>query len=122
MIEVILKHYINIAKYVPLRGSSYLPLPEEVSNSKKGLINIKNEDDRCFLWCHVRDLNPLKHHSERITQSDKEFVKKLDYNGITFPVTINQITQIERQNNITINVFGYNGSVFPIRIIFSRGL
>ena len=114
VMEEILGHYINIAKYVPLRGNSYLHLPEELRNSKKRLINIKNEDDKCFLWCHVRHLNPLKNHPERITQSDKEFQSKLDYNGIAFPVTIKQITQIERQNNININVFGYNGSVFPI--------
>ena len=59
-IEDILHHYVNIAKYVPLRGNSYLPLPEELRNSKKGLINLNNEDDKCFLWCHVRHLNPQK--------------------------------------------------------------
>ena len=74
-----------------------------------------------FLWCHVRHLNPLKNHPERITQSDKEFAKKLDYNSITIPVTIKQITQIERQNNININVFGYETkSVYPIRISKER--
>ena len=49
-------------------------------------------------------------------------VKKLDYSGITFPVTINQIAQIERQNEININLFGYDSerkSAFPIRT--SRG-
>ena len=71
-IEEILGHYINIVKCVPLRGNSYLPLPEELRNSKKGLINLKNEDQKCFLWCHVRHLNPSKHHSERITQSDRD--------------------------------------------------
>ena len=49
VIEVILGHYVNIVKYVLLRGNSYLPLPEELRNSKKGLINLKNEDDKCFL-------------------------------------------------------------------------
>ena len=118
-IEMILRHYINIVKYLPLRGNSYLQLPVELRNSKKGLINIKNEDDKCFLWSHNRHLNPLKIHPERITQSDKELAKKLHYSGITFPVTINQIAQIERQNEININVFGYNSetkSVFPIRL------
>ena len=61
-IEVILQHYINIVKYLPLRGNSYLPLPGELRNPKKGLINLKNEDDKCFLWCHVRHLNPQKDH------------------------------------------------------------
>ena len=70
----------------------------------------------CFLWCHVRHLNPQKDHPYRIKLSDKEFAKKLDYSGITFPVTIKQISQIERQNKININVFGYHKAVYPIRI------
>ena len=72
--------------------------------------------NKCFLWCHVRQLNPFKNNPQRIKIVDKEFAKKLDYKGITFPVTIKQISQIEKQNNININVFGYNESVFPIRI------
>ena len=73
IIEEILHHYVNIVKYVPLRGNSYIPLPEKLCNSKKGLINLKNEDDKCFLWCHVRHLNPQKDHPYRIKLSDKEF-------------------------------------------------
>ena len=116
-IEVILRHYVNIVKHLPLRGNSYLQLPVELRHSKKGLINIKNEDDKCFLWCHNRHLNPLKKIPQRITELDKEFAKKLDYSGITFPVTINQIALIERQNEININLFGYDSerkSVYPI--------
>ena len=59
-IEVILQHYVNIVKCLPLRGNSYLPLPVELRHPKKGLINLKNEDDKCFLWSHIRHLNPLK--------------------------------------------------------------
>ena len=69
-----------------------------------------------FLWCHVRHSNPMKKDPQRIKLSDKELAKNLDYSGITFPVTIKQISQIEKQDNINANVFGYNGSVFPIRI------
>ena len=70
------------------------------------------------MWSHNRHLNPLK-NPQRITELDKEFVKKLDYSGITFPVTINQIAQIERQNEININLFGYDSerkSVYSIRV------
>ena len=116
-VEAIDSHYVNIVKYLPLRGSSYIPLPEELRNPKIGLINPKNEDQKCFLWCHVRHLNPRKKDPQRIKLSDREFVKRLDYNGITFPVTINQIPQIEKQNKININLFGYHKKrTFPIRI------
>ena len=115
MIERILNFYLNIVSYVPLKGRSYLPLPEELRNSHKGLINIKNNDNECFRWCHVRHLNPLRHHNERITQKDREIAKSLDYSGVTFPVTIRDIGKIENQNKININVFGYDEYVFPIR-------
>ena len=65
VIERILNFYLNIVSYVPLKGRSYLPLPEELRNSLKGLINIKNNDNKCFLWCHVRHLNPMKKDPNR---------------------------------------------------------
>ena len=103
IIVEIRSHFVNIIKYLPLRGNSYLPLPEELRHHNKGLINPKNKDNKCFLWCHNRHKNALKIHPERITQSDRELAKKLDYNGVTFPVTINQIDRIEKQNKININ-------------------
>ena len=53
-------HYINVTTYKPLNGSSYIELPMELQNPAKGLINIKNKDDECFRWCHIRHLNPQK--------------------------------------------------------------
>ena len=98
VIDKILNHYINVASYIPLRGNFYLPLPVELRNSKKGLINLKNEDDKCFLWCHIRHLKPAKTHPERIKITDKAFAKELDYSGVSFPVQIKDVEKIEKQN------------------------
>ena len=49
--------YVNISAYSPLIGSTYTELPSGLKNSKKGLINIKDNDNECFLWCHIRHLN-----------------------------------------------------------------
>ena len=57
-IDTIDGHYLNIATYKPLNGSSYIEQPIELQNPAKGLINIKNKDDECFRWCHIRHLNP----------------------------------------------------------------
>ena len=57
--------YVNISKYSPLIGSSFVELPSELKNSKKGLINIKNNDNKCLFWCHIRHLNLIKKHPER---------------------------------------------------------
>ena len=53
---------------------------------KNGLINIKNNDQKCFLWCHVRYINPVKEHPERITKIDRDFANNFNYDGIEFPV------------------------------------
>ena len=66
VIDSIDNHYINISTYKPLNGSSYIELPIKLQNSAKGLINIKNKDDECFRWCHIRHLNPQIKHPERI--------------------------------------------------------
>ena len=57
VIEEIQHHFVDIVKHVPLGGSSYLPLPEELRNSMKGLINLQNKDDKCAIWCLVRYRN-----------------------------------------------------------------
>ena len=115
-VESIESHHLNIANYSPLKGSSYIELPPEIKKSK-GLINIKNEDNECFRWCHVRHLNPQNKNPQRITKTDKNFIKQLDYSNIEFPVTVKQINKIEKQNNICINLFGYEEKQkFPIYI------
>ena len=50
-------------------------MPAELRTSKKVLINIKNNNQKCFLWCHVKYLNPVKIHRELTTTSLK---KKID--------------------------------------------
>ena len=106
-IDKIDSNYINIVVYQPLHGSSYIDLPDELKNSAKGLINIKSKDDECFRWCHIRHLNPQKKDPQRIKRDDKQYVDKLNYNGITFPVSQKQYQNIKKQNSIKINVFGY---------------
>ena len=58
VIDRIDSHYLNVTLYKPLNGSSYIELPTELRNSKKGLINMKNKDQECFRRCHIRHLNP----------------------------------------------------------------
>ena len=76
-VESIESQYINISTYRSLSGSSYINLPVDLRSSKKGLINIKNKDQKCFLWCYVRHINPSKEHPERIIKSDKKLVKHI---------------------------------------------
>ena len=55
-----------------------MKLPAKLRSPKKGLIKIKNEDQKCFLWCHVRHTNPIKIHPERITKEDMDLLHVTD--------------------------------------------
>ena len=83
-VESIESQYINISTYRPLSGSSYMNLPIELRSSRKGLINIKSKDKKCFLWCHVRHINPSKEHPERIKKTDKKLLKNLIMMELSF--------------------------------------
>ena len=115
IVESTESQYINISTYRPLSGSSYVNLPAELGSPRKGLINIKNKDQKCFIWCYVRHINPVKIHPERIKKEDKKLANYLAYDGIEFSVQEKDFNKIETKNNICINMFGYeNGLVFPI--------
>ena len=116
-IESVDNHYLNIVQYEPMKGSSYIELPQELKHHQKGLINMKNNDNECFRWCHIRYLNPQEKDPQRIKKIDKEYINQLDYSNIEFPVTVKQYNKIEKQNEININVFGYeNKQPYPIYI------
>ena len=108
---------LHTAEWVPLRGSSYIELPEYLKN-KKAITNIKNDDDKCFLWCVLRALNPEPIHPERLNKKLKEKENTLNMEGIEYAVKLLDINKFEKQNEtITITVFGYNekDKVYPLR-------
>ena len=67
IVELIESQHSNISTYRPLSGSSCVKLSVELRSSKKELINIKNYNQKWFLWCHVSHINPVKIHTERTT-------------------------------------------------------
>ena len=116
-VESIESQYINISTYRPLSESFYMDLPAELRSPRKGIINIKNKDEKCFLWCHVRHIDPSKEHPERIKKIHNKIAEKLNYDETEFPLQEKDCNKIEVNNNIYINMSGYeNGIVFPIYI------
>ena len=109
---------IHIVEYKPMKGSSYIPLPEFMKK-KNAIINIKNEDDKCFLWSILRYLHPKEIHGERLTDLIK-YENDLNFKEINFPVKVKDITKFEN-NNLDlpgINVFSVNDNnkIYPLRI------
>ena len=92
IIDSVIEYNINISKYNPLAGSSYIKLQKELDHPRKELSNIQNIDNNeCFKWSLVRYLNPADRNPARITKADKDFAKKLDFKHIKFTVKIRDI-------------------------------
>ena len=109
---------LHTVNYKPLRGGSYIDLPQYIK-AKKAVINIKNKDEKCFLWCVLRALNPTNKNHERIDRDLQSKVNTIDMGDIKFPVELKAINKFESLNsNITIHVYGYNENdkIYPLRI------
>ncbi|GFT24435.1 uncharacterized protein TNCV_3252631 [Trichonephila clavipes] len=66
IVDEILHSEVKTCAYQPLAASSYIPLPKTITK-KKAVINIKNSDEKCFLWCVLAALHPVNIHAERIS-------------------------------------------------------
>ena len=108
---------IHTVEFNPTKGSSYIDLPKWIKD-KKAIINIKNKDDKCFLWSVLRYLYPRDRDEERINDL-KEYEFSLNTKGITFPITKNDINKFEKLNPELpgINVFSVDdkNDIYPLR-------
>ena len=107
---------VHTIDYTPLAASSFIELPTTLKRSKS-ILNIKNEDNSCFIYCILAKLFPHvsnPHHASSYITHENE----LKLNGLTFPMTLSQINKFERLNKtISVNVFGFeNSEIIPLRI------
>ena len=112
---------MTIGKYSPPGGSSYVKL-DQYLESKKALLNIQNNDDKCFLWTALAALHPVvikepdrpnpgeyrvSRNPQRVSHYTP-FENELDMTGIQYPVRIKDIPRFETQNNISVYVYGHD--------------
>ena len=109
---------IHTVEFNPAKGSTYIPLPDWISN-KKAIVNIKNKDEKCFLWCILRYLYPRDRDEERLTDL-KKYENSLNTKGISFPMKLRDISKFEKLNPSLpgINVFSVdeNKKFYPLRM------
>ena len=117
IMDKILKAFINVAQYQPMRGRSYMELPTKLKN-KRAIINVQNRDNQCLRWALQAALFPPPRAVKVMRTSSYPTEDGLNFTGIDFPTPVSQIDRLERQNtNLAINVFGWeNGRVVVHRI------
>ena len=115
IVEEIYSQFLIVSSYLPLSGSTYIKSPVELNHPMKGLINVKNNDNKCFLWCHVRHLNLDCDKPNRTTKKDREIAKELNYSSVNFQVSKKDHDRVSVLKKININVFSYeNKVVYPV--------
>jgi hypothetical protein len=98
---------LKIREYKPLSGSSYIKTPKWISD-KKATTNIKNEDQKCFKYCMLyhKYKKEIKWNPERLYHYKKwENSKEFNFDGIKFPVEVNDLKKFCKQNDISLNLY-----------------
>ncbi|XP_039300696.1 uncharacterized protein LOC120355984 [Nilaparvata lugens] len=107
---------LRINKYVPLGGSTYIPLPQEIE-CRKACINVQNYDNKCFQYAILSKLVGENHPCRASSYANIDHT--YDFDCITYPTPLHEIKKFEKINQISINVFGLdeNNKVYPLKVV-----
>lgn len=94
---------INMKKYSPIKGSSYIPLPPFVQK-KKACVNVRNNDNQCFKYAILSALYPSESNPHRLNQY-RVHEHEINFGDIEFPVKLKDVKKFEKLNNISVNVY-----------------
>ena len=72
---------------------------------------------RCLAWCALAARHPAPKHATRTTYY-KQFEHEIRDEGITWPISLNQIDKFEALNNLRINVITWDKSdgFYPLKV------
>ena len=104
-LDIILDCQLQVATYDRIGGSSYIPLPKYIQ-SKKATVNIKNTDEKCFLFCMSYVRNPPNSNVPNRAFHYKKDLQNFNVDGLKFPLAVKQIPKFEAQNKeFSVNVY-----------------
>ena len=113
MLNKNLRCVIKMIEYTPIPGGNISELNKipDLFLNKRSLLVLKNNDNKCFLYCYIREfLNPITRNKFKITKRDKELADKIiNDTNLTFEnVSISEMNKIEKKLKVNINVFSCN--------------
>lgn len=106
---------VHSVVYAPIAANSYIKTPKRLI-SNGALINVQNSDDKCIVWSILAQLYPCKTTNVCRVRSYRKHESKLSVRNVRFPTPLVDINKIEKQNNVSIHVFGYEGEIHPLRL------
>ena len=112
---------LTIAKYKPIRGGCFIPLPSKVKQKQNAMGNVRNTDDRCIAYAIAKK----RHYCAFVENQPHEmqyyepYTHEVKLEGIPTPVSVGDMDKVERLNKLTINVYSVftdKGWINPLRI------
>src|SRR5437868_3188344 len=83
--EKCIKVEMKIVRFEPINPAQYIPLPTALKN-KRSILNIRNTDNKCFVYCILAALHPLdRMQNANRTNKYIEFENELNLSGLKFP-------------------------------------
>ena len=105
---------VGIVCFDPLRtnagNGNCMELPRSILKTN-AVINIRNEDKRCFAWSLMAHFYPATDAKEEVSSYPQNIHDIFNFRGITFPIKLSSTKKFELKNqnlNISINVYGYD--------------
>ena len=116
---------IHFYKYNPFAtvGSSYIPTPMVNNRCLKGIVNIKNDDNKCFYYSLIlaqrRAADDIRNNENNPGLYDSiDLSRTFIFDPVRdLPMSITRISGFETTNQMAINVYSSNGNErFPVHI------
>ena len=85
----------------------------------RGLITIQKGDNGYFRWCLFKNVNSVIKNSSQIGNADREFACQSNLKHVNYLFT-RKFVKIEKQNNISINMFCYESKYYTIFILQNK--
>ena len=97
-----------LCRYKKTKGGHHIELPFKTP----AVINVKSNDEKCFLWSLLAALYPpTNHRCEESSYRKYQHELKIDAD---FPICVqSDVPKIEKDNNLAINIFGLSSPSSP---------
>ena len=101
----------------PLAASSYIPTPAKLAK-KCFLVNVKNTDNKCFLWSVISSMIQPPRNPNRVSWYTGH-ANKVNIDGLEFPMPVKDIPKFEELNSdISVNVHYYDDDSNDFKTIY----
>ena len=96
---------LKLTNYKPFSARKWIDLPLWLRN-KKSVVNIKNMDDKCFLYAVVLGKNShlITNHRDRV-KNYEAYLDTVNVEGIHWPFSADQLPHFETLNSFGVNIY-----------------